>query len=153
MPHFRHRRRARASRGVLVAGFLACPALFLTQGTATAAPAAAQPWSTAYGTATTAGTWDYAATAEPDRWDVVFDGRLTNTGGECYSTWFAVIYDMSPPVYTKAGTQCGTGTAPVRHSFPSYGWTFTTNVYVTVCEGTTNRADCGPLQWISTVWT
>jgi hypothetical protein len=148
MPRFRLR-----TSGALVAGLLACLALLFSQGTATAAPAAAQPWSASYGTASTAGTWDYAVNTKEDRWDVVFDGRLTNTGSECYSTWFAAAYDLSPLAYTKAGSQCGTGTASVHHQFASWGIALNTNVYVTVCKGTTNHSDCGPLQWISTVWT
>ncbi|MFF4546579.1 hypothetical protein [Streptomyces sp. NPDC001435] len=154
MLRFRRPRRLRTPHGAVIAGLLACLALFLTQGTATAS-ATAEPWSASYGPASTAGTWwyQYVDGSSPDRWDVVFDGQLTNTDSECYSTWFAVVYDMSPPVYTKAGTRCGAGTAPVHYSFPSYGWSWTTNVYVTVCKGTTTHTDCAPLKWISTVWT
>ncbi|GHE83465.1 hypothetical protein [Streptomyces fumanus] len=137
--------------GALVAGLFAGPALLLAQGTATAAPAA-WVWSGSYGTASSAGTWDYVDHPEPDRWDVVFDGELTNSGGECYSTWFAVTYDLSMPVYAKAGTQCGPGTAPVHYSLASYGVGWNTNAYVTVCKGTTTRDDCAPLRWISTIW-
>jgi hypothetical protein len=145
--------RSRASHGAIVAGLLACLALLLTQGTATAAPAAAQPWSAAYGTASTAGTLDYVVNAKEGRWDVVFDGRLTNTGGDCYSTWFATVYDFYPAVFTKAGTQCGTGTAPVRHSIPSYLDYWNTNAYVAVCKGTTTTTDCGPFEFISRIGT
>lgn len=143
--------RSRTS-GALVAGLLACLALLFAQGTATAAPAA-ESWSASYGTASTAGTLDYVVNAEEDRWDVVFDGHLTNTGGECYSTWFATVYDLYPPVFTKAGTRCGAGTAPVRHSLPSYGDSWNTNAYVAVCKGTTSHTDCGPFEFISRIGT
>lgn len=152
MLRFRHPRRLRGPHGVVVAGLLACLALFLGQGTATAS-AAARSWSASYGTASTAGTWAYEDGSSSDTWNVVFDGQLTNTGSECYSVWFDALVDVSPPAYAKAGTLCGAGTAPVSYSRPSYGLGSTTNVLVAVCKGSTAHDDCGTWQWISTVWT
>ncbi|WP_344320376.1 hypothetical protein [Streptomyces macrosporus] len=114
---------------------VAQPAMALEREPSAQAEAATE-WTAHHGEATVSGTTTETRTA------FVGEGRLTNTGSECYSVWFDWMVDFGWST-ERVVAQCGPGVKELNHLFPTdiffsplaSGWVY-------VCEGTEDE-DCG----------
>jgi hypothetical protein len=109
--------------------------LALVLADASAARAAAQPYTTSHGAATLTGTHETV-------WYLLLLGNTTVTGtlttasGECYRV---LTSNTSTPGGTERARQCGPGSASFTATFPQYQTK--KPVYVFLCRGD-DTSDC-----------